>query len=170
LSDRAGREDALIAARRRLDEAEKDMEAARDKSAHMLESPTSGLEIDLALERDALAAAHAFARASPAIDHCTDNLRTGDPLCAVAPGARLVDATSGEVCAEGEGELRYLGREAHKIEGAPETGEGRADIYAFYKAKDGHSGPAGVIALVSSPETGRPSSPRAACAPVLVRR
>lgn len=171
MSDIAAREEAVLTARRRLEEARDDMESARTQSAHVLAGPDGGLENDLVRERDALAAAHAFARASPAIDHCTDNLRTGDPLCAVAPGARLVDDASGEVCAEGEGELRYLGGEARKIDGAAEgAGDGRADIYAFYKAKDGHPGPAGAIALVTGPEEGPLTKPKAACAPVLVRR
>lgn len=171
MSDIANREDAVLDARRRLDEAQDDMESARVQSADLLAGPEDTLENELVRERDALAAAHAFARASPAIDHCTDNMRTGDPQCAVVSGARLVDDSSGEVCAEGKGELRYLGGEARKIDGAPEgSGDGRADIYAFYKAKDDDPGPAGAIALVTGPEEGPQSKPKAACAPVLVRR
>ncbi|WP_428407272.1 DUF2799 domain-containing protein [Hyphococcus sp.] len=111
------RED-LDDARERLPDAERDIDAALyelGRADEALEQTigSSGAwaqSREFAAIRAGLGEAHEFARAHPAIDFCADDFDGFYARCEVLYSARLPDSETGEICAVGPGEARFLTR------------------------------------------------------------
>lgn len=153
----AARDDDLLAAGRRLKAIEAKLENARRTAVIAEEtlgepSQSAGSGKDSAPAMRVLASAHAFARAHPMVNYCTDELRSLSPKCTLAAGARIIDTASGDVCVEGGGALKLLSSEVRRTgDQAPQ----RVDIYRFCPAEAGSQNhDHGAVGLVSDPETG----------------
>lgn len=153
----AARDDDLLAAGKRLKAIEVKLENARQAAVIAVKtlgepSQNAATGKDGATEMSALASAHAFARAHTMVNHCTDELRGRSPNCTLAEDARIIDTSTGAVCVEGAGALKFLASEVRRTGAeAPQ----RVDIYEFCSAKaDSRDHDHGAVGLVSDPETG----------------
>ncbi len=153
----AARDDDLIAAGKRLKAIEAKLEDARRAAVGAVKNSdeppqNAATGKDGATEMSALASAHAFARAHSMVNHCTDELRGRSPKCTLAEDARIIDTSTGAVCVEGGGVLKFLSSEVRRTGAeAPQ----RVDIYEFCSAKaDSRDHDHGAVGLVSDPETG----------------
>lgn len=153
----AERDDDLLAASKRLKAIEAKLENARRAAAIAVKALGEPSQIAVSEKTGApamgvLASAHAFARAHPMVNYCTDELRGRSPKCTLAEDARIIDTSTGAVCVEGGGVLKFLSSEVRRT--GAETPQ-RVDIYEFCSAEaDSRDHDHGAVGLVSEPETG----------------
>ena len=150
----SGRDDDLLAARRRLKAIEGKLENVKRAAAVFVEarSEPAASGRQGAKTIDLLASAHAFARAHPSVNHCTDEARGFSLRCALMEDAKIVDTASGDICVEGGGALKFLTTHLRQVAG---HGPERVDIYGFYPAKDFAPKPEpSAVALLFDPDTG----------------
>ena len=143
-----------VAAKKRLKKVTaklKDARRAAEASIH--DSANAAISRnEMGAKIDVLASAHAFARTSQSVTHCTDEIHGLSPRCALGPEARIVDTATGNQCAAGAGKLKFVSSE-HQTTSA--NGAQRIDIYKFYpKNRDDKLRNSPAIAIATDPDTG----------------
>lgn len=143
-----------VAAKKRLEKVTAKLKGAREAAkVSMRDAANAAISRnEMGAKIEVLATAHAFARTTDSITHCTDEIHGLSPRCALAPEARIVDTATGDQCASGAGALKFISSE-HPASSA--DGPQRIDNYMFYpKNRTDKLRNTAAISIVTDPDTG----------------